>query len=238
MLAQTIIPLEDQLRLGPEEGRLPEHQVGHLAGRSSRGRRRSPAAKVGLIVTLATNRRTRLLSLPEFASSGSGPRVFFMMSAVCMARSPVLAHATHRLGVATDDGDRTHVVQDALGDDRLAADPALGEGDVRGDLRSQISDQTIIISKSSDTELTPQGSVGLVESRQDVGLADDLEKVGSVAAAGPSLWYVWMSCGRRTRRSCPRRIRLRSGCRCGWRRRRRNHRRLGGDARIFEGVVP
>ena len=46
--------------------------------------------------------------------------------------------APHPLAVGTDRADRSHVVQDVLGGDRLASDAALGERDVLRDVLVEV----------------------------------------------------------------------------------------------------
>jgi hypothetical protein len=90
-----------------------------------------PCAIAGLIVYLATYRRMRRLSFaPDSPRAARAAR--FILCGRLPRAAEHLADAPHRLAVARDDRDGAQVVEDVLGGDGLAADAALGEGDVLG----------------------------------------------------------------------------------------------------------
>ena len=95
-----------------------------------------------------------------------------------------LADPAHRLAVARDHADRAEVVQDVLGGDRLAADPALGERDVLGQPSGSRWWHTISMSRCSSSVLTRERPGRVGRARQDVRDAAHLDDVGRVAAAG------------------------------------------------------
>ena len=89
MLAQLIMPpLITIFGFAPKNAGSQSTRSANLPGAIEPSTWPMPCVIAGLIVTLATNLRTRKLSLPG-ASSGSGPRTFFMWSAVWIARRKV-----------------------------------------------------------------------------------------------------------------------------------------------------
>ena len=101
-------------------------------------------------------------------------------------RLPRAAHhfadATHRLAVARHHADRAEIVEHVLGRDRFAANPALGERDILGDVLVEVmaDHQHVEMLVERVHRVRPRG-VG--RAGQNVRLAADPDDVGRVAAA-------------------------------------------------------
>ena len=124
----------------------------------------------------------RRLSLRR-VSPGSRPRSARILCAVCQVRQIDLADAAHRLAVARHHADRAEIVQDVFGRDRLAANAALGERHVLGDVLVEVvADHQHVEMLVERVHRVRPRRVG--RARQHVRLAADPDDVRRVAAAG------------------------------------------------------
>ena len=139
MFAQTIKPpLSTSLGLAPKKAGSQSTRSAILPGAIEPSTWEMPAVMAGLMRDLGHVPQHAEVVVARGRPRGVCRAPFFMVSAVWMARRPSLADAAHGLRVAADHRDRAQVVQHALGDDRLGAHPALGEGHVRGDLGVEV----------------------------------------------------------------------------------------------------
>lgn len=168
--------------LGAEPGRVPDHEVGQLADLD---------AADEVAHALRDGRVDRVLADvplgPEVISAR--PRVLGQGTAldlVLVRRVPRpeddLAAAAHGLRVGAHHGDGAEVVQHVLGRDGLGPDPRLGEGHVLGDVAAQV------VAHHEHVEVLVQrvarvGPRRVRRARQHVGVLDDADDVGRVAAA-------------------------------------------------------
>ena len=141
-----------------------------------------PWVIAGLIVTLATYRSTRKLSLPG-ASSGSAPRAAFIASAVWIARSqfsptrPIACESLEIIEI-TPMSCSTFSAAIVSARTRLSAND-----DVRRDLRVEVvADHDHVEQLGLRVDAVRQRRVG--RARQHVELAGHLQDVRRVAAAG------------------------------------------------------
>ena len=124
----------------------------------------------------------RRLSLAP-CSPGSRPRSRAHLVRRLPRAADHLADAAHRLAVARHHADRAEIVQDVLGRDRLAADAALGERDVLGDVLVEVmaDHQHVEVLVERVDRVGPRR---IRRAGQHVRLAAHADDVGRVAAAG------------------------------------------------------
>ena len=149
-----------------------------------------PWVIAGFTVILAKYRFIRTLSLsPD--SSGSLPRTFFMQSAVCQLRtvtSPTLPMAwlSEDIMLITP---MSWSTSSAAIVSRRIRDSANETSSGTDELRWW---HTIIMSKCSESVLTVNGRVGLVEEGSTFRSPATLIMSGAWPPPAPSVWYVWM----------------------------------------------
>ena len=176
-------PLEHDLGPRPEHGRTPQHQIRQLADfhRPDLVRHAMGDGRVDRVLgDVAADAQVVVLAA---SSPASRPRCSFILCAVCQVRvitSPTRPMAWLSLEMMQM---APEVVQDILGGDGLAADAALGEGDVLGDVLVEV------VTHHEHVEVLVEGvhrqrSRGVGAAGDDVGLAAHAEDVGGVAAAG------------------------------------------------------
>ena len=173
--------LQNQRGLDAEEGRLPEHQVGPLAFLDAADLVRDAVGDGGVdrvLGDVALDSRVVI--------AGGIPRQRAALQFHLVRRLPGadddLADAAHRLRVGAHHADRAEVVQHVFGGDGLAADAALGEGEVFGDRRVEV------VAHHQHVEVLVDGvrrvwhrRIG--RRRQEVLLADHSQDVRRMAAA-------------------------------------------------------
>ncbi len=160
--------LDHQVRPHAEEGRLPQHQVGQLAGLDR--------ADLG-VDALRDRRADRVLGDVAPGAQVVGRAVARQRTAACLhhvrglpGAQHHLADPAHRLRVGADDGDRAEVVQQVLGGHRGRSDPALRERQVLRHGRVQVvaDHQHVEVLGERVAGVRP-GRVG--RGRQHVGVA-------------------------------------------------------------------
>mmetsp|Transcript_27539 Transcript_27539/g.88408 ORF Transcript_27539/g.88408 Transcript_27539/m.88408 type:complete len:610 (+) Transcript_27539:297-2126(+) len=174
--------LDDHLGLCAKQRRLPHDKVGEHARLHRADGVRHPVGEGGVDRVLCNvpldsrvvrARRRLVRQRPAL-------RLHLVGRLPCPADH--LADAAHRLRVGRHDGDGTHVVQDVLRGDRLAADARLGKGDVLRDrLVEVVADHEHVEVLVDRVDGEGAGRVG--GGREDVRLGADLDDVGRVAAA-------------------------------------------------------
>ena len=129
-------PLITSVRLDAEEGRVPQHQVGELAGldRADLGVEAVGDGRAdGVLGDVAAG-----AEVVGAAVAGSAPRRRLHDVRGLPGADDRLADAAHGLRVGADHRDRAEVVQHVLGGHRRRPDPGLGEGQVLGDRRVEV----------------------------------------------------------------------------------------------------
>mmetsp|Transcript_46019 Transcript_46019/g.107302 ORF Transcript_46019/g.107302 Transcript_46019/m.107302 type:complete len:281 (-) Transcript_46019:872-1714(-) len=150
-----------------------------------------PCASAGFTVYLATYLLMRALSWPEASSSGSAPRCFFILSAVCQVR--VTTSPTRPIAWESDD-----MTEMAPRSCRMSS-AAMVSPRIRLSAKATSSGmflsrwwQTMSMSKCSSMVLTVKGRVGLVDDGNTCGSPHTLMMSGACPPPAPSEWYVWI----------------------------------------------
>ncbi len=172
--------LDHRVRSDPEEGRLPQHQVGKLADLD----------RADLVVEAVRDRRADGV----FRDVAAGPVVVRCAVALECAAAALhhvrglpgahhhLADAAHGLGVAADHRDGADVVQQILGGDGGRPDATLGEREILWDAGVQV------MTHHQHVEVLVEGVDGVRpgrvrRTRQHIGLGGDGDDVRCVPAA-------------------------------------------------------
>ena len=176
-------PLSTSSGFDAEERRPPQHEIGELADLDRADLVRHAVRDRRVDRVLRDVAPDAQVVVRRRARPASRPRCSRILCAVCQVRVIDLADAAHRLAVARDHADRAEVVQDVLGGDRLAADAALGERDVLGDVRVEVvadHQHVEVLVERVDRERPRR----VRRAREHVRLAADADDVRRVAAAG------------------------------------------------------
>ena len=176
--------LDDAEGLDAEEGRLPGHQIGHLArlqrahiALDAEGDRRVDGVFRDIALdALVVGVRAGLL--------GQAPALVAHLARKLPAARDDLVDPPHALAVGAEHRDRAEVVQHVFRRDGAVAHPALGEGNVFGKVvAQQVAGHGHVELFVEDVDRVGVGGIG--RRRQAVGLAVAADDVGRVAAAGP-----------------------------------------------------
>ena len=175
-------PLSTSSGFDPEERRLPEHEVGELADFDRADSCGDAVRDRGIDRVLRDVAADARLSLAPLVAGQRSALAAHLVRGLPRAADD-FADAAHRLAVARHHADRAEVVQHVLGRDRLAADPALGERDVLGDVLVEVvaHHQHVEVLVERVDRVRARRVRG---ARQHVRLAADADDVGRVAAAG------------------------------------------------------
>ncbi|ESU51923.1 hypothetical protein P376_0101 [Streptomyces sp. HCCB10043] len=179
---RDLTALDDGLRLHAEERRVPEHEVGELAGLHGAdlaAHALGHGRVDGVFGDIATDPVVVGTAVP---GQGSAPLLHHMGG--LPGPQDHLADPPHGLRVRGDDRDGAEVVEDVLGRDGGGPDPGLGERQVLGDGGVEVvADHQHVEVFLDGVDGVRPGGVG--RAGQDVRLGDHADDVGRVPAARP-----------------------------------------------------
>ena len=178
----------------------------------------------------------RKLSLPPVSPGKRAALLLHLVGGLPGARDH-FADAAHRLRIGADHADRAQVVQNILGGDRFAANPAFGERHIlRQILIEMMADHQHV--EMLIERVDGVGPRGIGGTGQHVRLAADADDVRRVAAAR-AFGVIGVNRAALERGDrCLRQSRIRSACRCESSPARRVHRRRSGSNRSRRASCP